>query len=131
MTGVPCSAAGVCPDAMNPNARMAAASCMVRISGTSAMRVPCCTGYFLVVAPRQDDVDMVVRENEAGGAGVGRDVDRDRPLALGQDRGHVPGALGFDQLGLSDRLAGGKRLTGDRARELIEGVGIVGSANKM
>src|SRR5215470_10252597 len=233
MTCVPCSAAGVCPEAMNPNAKIIAVICMVRISGTFAMMVPSlyrlfrcrradaetnhidalprfrvaivivgsvevddaaererkhphqlgarkhfglmrreleCRGLadhhalavlvldglidrqhpdvgeddlarmgvgsgrlvgVLVVAPRQDDVDMVVRENEARGAGVGRDVDRDCPLALGQDRGHVSGALGLDQLGLADRLAVGKGLAGYRSCKLIDGVGIGAPANEV
>src|SRR5262245_59809970 len=196
MIGVPCSAAGVCPDAMSPNVKITAAICMVRSSGTFAMMVPSSYRLFrcrradakandidvlpcvrvaavvvvgsvkvddaaererehphqlgagenfglvrrelegrgladhdalavlvldglidredpdvgqddlasvgvgsgrlvglLGVAPRQDDVDMIVRENEARRAGVWRNVDRDRPLAFGQDRGHVAGAF--------------------------------------
>src|SRR5262249_40340791 len=80
---------------------------------------------------REYDVDVIVWKNEAGSAGVGRDVDRDRPLALGQDRGHVAGALGLDQPRLADWLAFGEGLARDRSGELIDGVRIVAPADEL
>src|SRR5882762_11242084 len=63
MTGVPCSAAGVCTVAMNPNAMIAAAICMVRISGTFGMMVP--SLYRLFRCRRADaktnDIDVLPR----------------------------------------------------------------------
>ena len=61
------------------------------------------------VAARQDHVDTVVRQDEAAGAGLGRDFGRDRAHAGRQDRRHEAGAVGLDQLGFADRLAGGER----------------------
>src|SRR5215813_8850612 len=63
MTGVACSAAGVCPDAMNPNAKIAAAICMVRISGTFAMMVPWLYRLFRCrrADAETDDIDAVPR----------------------------------------------------------------------
>src|SRR5262249_43802786 len=76
----------------------------------------------ILVDARQDDVDVIVRQDEAAGAGFRRDVGRDRALALGQDRGHVARALRPDQPGLTDRLAGRERLARDRSGELIDGL---------
>ncbi len=52
---------------------------------------------------------MVVRQDEAAGAGLRRNLRRDRAHAGRQDRGHEAGALGVDQLGLADRLAARRR----------------------
>src|SRR5215471_10848595 len=63
MAGVLCSAAGVCPAAMNPNAKIMTAICMVRISGTFAMMVP--SLYRLFRCRRTDaetnDIDAAPR----------------------------------------------------------------------
>src|SRR6266540_7196048 len=76
----------------------------------------------LLVEARQDDVDMIVRQDEAAGPGLRRDFGRDRALALRQDRRHVARARRLDQLGLADRLAGGERLARDRSAELVHRV---------
>ena len=47
-----------------------------------------------LVAARQDHVDMVVRQDEAAGAGFRRHVHRYRAHAVRQDRGHEAAALG-------------------------------------
>ncbi len=78
------------------------------------------------VAPRQQDVDAVVRQDEAAGAGLRRNVDRGRAHALRQHRGHEARALGHHDLGLADRIAGQHRDPHDRADEVVDGVRPVG-----
>ena len=68
----------------------------------------------LVDSPGHDDVDVVVGQDEAAGAGIGRDPDGDGALALRQDGRHEA-AIGADQLGVADRLAGIEAGAGDGA----------------
>src|SRR5262245_29533738 len=84
-----------------------------------------------LVPARQDDVDMIVRQDESAGTGLGRDFDRDRAHTLRQNGGHVARAAGLDQLGLADRLAGRERGARDRAGELIDGVGTIALADEI
>jgi len=64
------------------------------------------------------------------GAGVGGDVDRDRPLALGQDRGMYPEPLAL--ISLASRIGSPlAKMAGDRACELIDGVGSAAPANEL
>ena len=60
----------------------------------------------VLVAAREDHVDMVAGKNESAGAGFRRNFGRDRAHAARQHGGHVAGALGLDQPGFVDRLAG-------------------------
>ena len=54
------------------------------------------------------DVDVIVRQDEAAGSGVRRYVERYGAHAVRQDGGHEAAALGDDDLGLANRLAGDK-----------------------
>ena len=78
-------------------------------------------GFFgVAIAARQDDVDAVVRQDEAAGAGFRRNLRRDRAHAGRQDRRHEARALGVDQLGFADRLAGDERRARDRAGQRFD-----------
>ena len=85
-----------------------------------------CVG--ILFAPGEDDVDAVVRQDEAAGAGLRRDFGRDRAHAGRQDGGHEAGAVGPDQLRLADRLAGNEGRARDRAGDLFVGIGPAGRA---
>ena len=65
---------------------------------------------------------MIIGQDESADAGLCRDLGRDRAHARRQNGRHVARALGLDQLGLADRLAGGERRARDRACELVDGV---------
>ena len=67
----------------------------------------------------KNDVDPVVRQDEAAGAGLGRDFGRDGAHAGGQDRRHEARSVGLDQLRLPDRLARDERRARDRAGDLL------------
>ena len=78
---------------------------------------------LLLRAARHDDVDKVVRKNEAAGRRVGRYLGGDRPHAGRQDRRHE--ALAFaDQFRAAQRFAGKERHPGDRSLQLLDGVGV-------
>ena len=62
-----------------------------------------------VAARCQDDVDAVVRQDEAAGAGLRRNLRGNGAHAGRQDRGHEAGALGVHQFGFANRLAGDER----------------------
>ena len=82
------------------------------------------------IAAREDDVDVVVGQDESAGSGLGRNFERDREHARGQDGCHIAATRAFDQLGFADGLAGGKRRARDRARELLDGVRPLALANE-
>ena len=84
----------------------------------------------LAVAPGEDDVDPVVRQDEPSGTGFRRDFGRDGPHAGRQNGRHVAGALRLDELAFAQRLAAGDRHPRDRAGELLDGVGTVGLAHE-
>ena len=96
------------------------------VSATMAFDAGEALGF--AVAARQDHVDPIVRQDESAGAGLGRNLGRDRPHARRQDRRHVAGALRLDELAFPQRLAAGDRRARDRAGELLDGVGAVGTA---
>ena len=83
------------------------------------------TASGFALAPREDDVDTVVRQDEAAGAVLRRNFGRERAHAGWQHRGHEARAIGFDQLGFADRLADDERRARDRSGELVEGLGPV------
>src|SRR6266446_2321499 len=58
-----------------------------------------------LVVLRKNDVDPVVRQNKAAGAGLRRDFGRKGTHAGGQDRRHEARSIGLDQLLFTDRLA--------------------------
>src|SRR5919202_6562449 len=60
---------------------------------------------FALVPPGQDHVDLVARQNEAAGAGFGRNLGRDGAHPGGQDGRHDAALAGGDELLLLDRLA--------------------------
>ena len=88
------------------------------------------SGIRLLLAFRQNHVDAVVGQDEAACAGFRRDFGRNRPHAGRQDGGHEPRAVGFHQLLLADRFAGDERCAGDRADDLLDGLGPVLLANE-
>src|SRR4051812_43712210 len=77
-----------------------------------------------VVAERADDVDAVVRQDEAAGRASAAGVDRHRDGAHAgrQDRRQEARAVGLDQLLAPDRLAAEEAAAGERARGLLDAV---------
>ena len=93
------------------------------IGGAGAIRV--------LLALGKNDVDPVVGQDKAAGAGFRRDFGRDGAHAGRQDRGHEARPVGLDQLRLADRLAGDKRRARDRAGDLVGGIRAVAAANEI
>src|SRR6185312_8240743 len=83
------------------------------------------------VALGQDDVDAVVRQDEAAGAGLGRNLRRNGTHAGRQDGGHVAGPVRVHELGLADWLTRDEGRAGDLAGKLLQGVGAVGFADEI
>ena len=79
----------------------------------------------------ENDVDPVVRQDKAAGAGLRRDFGRDRAHAGRQDRGHEAGTVGLHQFLLADRLARDERRARDRADDFLGGVGPIGAADEV
>src|SRR6185437_4100356 len=84
----------------------------------------------ILVAFRKNDVDPVVGQDEAAGAGLGRNLGGNGPHAGRQDRGHETRPVGLDQLGLANRLARDERRTRDRAHDLVGRVRVFAAANE-
>jgi hypothetical protein len=79
-----------------------------------------------LVAVGQHHVDVIVGQDEASGAGVGRHVQRYRAHPARQDRGHEAAVLGDDDLAVAYRLSSRDRAAHDGADEIFDGVRPVG-----
>ena len=84
----------------------------------------------VLLALGKNHVDPVVRQDEAAGAGLRRNLGGDGAHAGGQDRRHEAGSVGLDQLLLADRFAGDEGRARDRAGDLRGGLGAFAAANE-
>jgi hypothetical protein len=82
--------------------------------------------FSAAFAVRQHHVDVIVGQDEAAGAGVGRHVQRYRTHSARQDRGHEAAVLGDNDLAVAYRLSSGDRAARDCADEIFDGVRPVG-----
>ena len=84
-----------------------------------------------VAARSHDDVDPVIRQNEAAGAGFRRNLRGNCAHAGRKDRGHEAGALGVDQFGFTDRFARNEGRAHDHAGEIFDGLRPIGLADEI
>ena len=84
----------------------------------------------ILFALGEDDVDAVVGQDEAAGAGFRRDFSGDGAHPGRQDRGHEAGTVGLHQLGFADRLARNEGVARNRARDLLGGLRAVGALDE-
>ena len=84
----------------------------------------------ILLALRKDDIDPVVRQNKAAGAGLRRNFGGDSAHSGRQNRGHEARAIRLDQLRLANRLAGNEWCARDRAGNLGRCIGTIVTADK-
>src|SRR6202142_2880834 len=86
----------------------------------AAVRVAATGGFVGVgLAARQNDVDMIVRQNESAGAGFRRNLRGYGAHAGRQHPGHEAGSFGVHKLRLADRLSSDERISPDGPRQRI------------
>ena len=71
-----------------------------------------------LVAARQHDIDAIVGQNEAAGAGFRRNLDGDGAHAFRQHGGHEARALGHHHIGIANGIACHHGDAHDRAGEI-------------